>query len=117
MLHNIIYNMTCEGGVNSKSGVDAMARGKSGRIVLVVGVNLKNAIHDRLSAEGVTLKDWFIEKAVEYLQSPPKSPLSSRFTAPKEVNSGEGFSCAYSGKKGNEGPRLSHMQRTNNCLL
>jgi len=40
-----------------------MARGKSGRIVLEVGVNLKNAIHDRLSDEGVTLKDWFIEKA------------------------------------------------------
>jgi hypothetical protein len=73
MLYNIICNMTCE-GVNSKCGVDAMARGKSGRIVLVVGVNLKNAIHDRLSAEGVTLKDWFIEKAVEYLQSPPKKP-------------------------------------------
>ena len=104
------------GGINSRCGVGAMARGKSGRIVLEVGVHLKNAIHDRLSEEGVTLKDWFIEKAVEYLQSPPKSLLSSRFTAPKEVNGGEGFSCACSGKKGNEAPRLSHKQTRKNCL-
>lgn len=60
-----------------------MARGKSGRIVLVVGVNLKNAIHDRLSAEGVTLKDWFIEKAVEYLQSPPQKPAQLSIYGPQ----------------------------------
>jgi hypothetical protein len=60
-----------------------MARGKSGRIVLEVGVHLKNAIHDRLSEEGVTLKEWFIQRAVEYLQSPPKKPTQLTIYSPK----------------------------------
>ena len=71
-------------GANSTCGVCAMARGKSGRIVLEVGVHLKNAIHDRLSDEGVTLKDWFIEKAVEYLQSPPQKACSAHDLRPSK---------------------------------
>jgi hypothetical protein len=52
MLYNIVCNVTGK-GVNPKCGAGAVARGKSGRIVLEVGVHLKNAIYDRLSDEGV----------------------------------------------------------------
>lgn len=49
-----------------------MARGNSGRIVIEVDVELKNSVHDRLKADRITLKDWFVEKAKEYLNSPKK---------------------------------------------
>ena len=44
-----------------------MARGQSGRIVLEIDPLLKRTIHARLAAEGRTMKEWFLERAQEYL--------------------------------------------------
>lgn len=49
-----------------------MARGQSGRIVLEVDVDLKNALYARLEEDKSTLKTWFITRAEEYLGSPRK---------------------------------------------
>jgi hypothetical protein len=46
----------------------AMARGQSGRIVLEIDVSLKNDLYTRLAKDGITLKDWFVEKAHRYLE-------------------------------------------------
>lgn len=40
-----------------------MARGKSGRIVIEVDPDLKNALYVELARLGMTLKDWFIGEA------------------------------------------------------
>lgn len=46
-----------------------MARGSSGRIVLEVDPDLKNELYALLAREGVTLKDWFVDKAEKYIES------------------------------------------------
>jgi hypothetical protein len=46
-----------------------MAKGKSGRIVLEVDPALKRQLYMRLVSEGMTLKDWFIERAEAYLRT------------------------------------------------
>lgn len=45
-----------------------MARGPSGKLVIEVDPALKDALHARLAAEKTTLKDWFIQRAEEYLR-------------------------------------------------
>jgi hypothetical protein len=47
-----------------------MARGQSGRIVLEVDVDLKNALYARLEEDKSTLRSWFIERAQEHIRSP-----------------------------------------------
>jgi hypothetical protein len=44
-----------------------MARGQSGRVVLEIDPAVKRALHARLASEGRTLKDWFLERAQDYL--------------------------------------------------
>ena len=44
-----------------------MARGQSGRIVLEVDPSLKNELYSLLAQDGVTLKDWFLERAEKYI--------------------------------------------------
>jgi hypothetical protein len=44
-----------------------MVRGKSGRIVLEVDPSIKEKLYDALSEEGVTLKDWFLHRAIHYI--------------------------------------------------
>lgn len=44
-----------------------MAKGSSGRIVIEVEVELKNRLYSALSAQGMTLKDWFIKSAEEHM--------------------------------------------------
>ncbi len=44
-----------------------MARGPSGRFVIEVDPILKRDLHAALAADGLTLKDWFLQHASEYL--------------------------------------------------
>lgn len=45
-----------------------MARGESGRIVLEIDPEQKEQLYAAVTKEGMTLKDWFLRKASEYLQ-------------------------------------------------
>ena len=45
-----------------------MARGQSGRIVLEVDPELKNELYSAISKTGITLKDWFIDSAEQYIK-------------------------------------------------
>lgn len=44
-----------------------MARGPSGRIVVEVDPALKRELHSALAAEGLSLKDWFIQRARQFM--------------------------------------------------
>ena len=46
-----------------------MAIGDSGRIVLEVEPSLKRRLYSALQLERTSLKDWFIARAEEYMQS------------------------------------------------
>jgi len=46
-----------------------MARGNSGRVVLEIDPILKKQLYALLALEQLTLKDWFIEKATEYVEA------------------------------------------------
>lgn len=45
-----------------------MARGQSGRIVLEVDPELKNELYSAISKKGMTLKDWFVGTAEQYIK-------------------------------------------------
>lgn len=45
-----------------------MARGQSGRIVLEVDPELKNELYSAISKKGITLKDWFVDTAEQYIK-------------------------------------------------
>jgi hypothetical protein len=45
-----------------------MARGQSGRIVLEVTPELKNELYSAISKKGMTLKDWFVDTAEQYIK-------------------------------------------------
>lgn len=45
-----------------------MARGESGRIVLEVDPSEKDELYSALKQEGLTLKDWFLRQASQYLR-------------------------------------------------
>jgi len=45
-----------------------MARGESGRIVLEIDPAEKHDLYDALTRDGMTLKDWFLRRAEEYLR-------------------------------------------------
>lgn len=44
-----------------------MARGPSGRIVIEVDPALKRDLHSALAADGMSLKDWFIQRVAQYV--------------------------------------------------
>ena len=46
-----------------------MARGQSGRIVLEVKPELKNELYSAISKKGMTLKDWFVDTAEQYINN------------------------------------------------
>lgn len=52
-----------------------MPRGESGRIVLEIDLETKQALYERLDYEGITLKDWFLVRANDYLRSSQEFPL------------------------------------------
>jgi len=45
-----------------------MARGESGRIVLEIDPAEKQELYDAVTRDGMTLKDWFLRRATEYLR-------------------------------------------------
>jgi hypothetical protein len=44
-----------------------MARGESGRIVLEIDPSEKDELYTALKKDGLTLKDWFLKKAAQYV--------------------------------------------------
>jgi hypothetical protein len=52
-----------------------MARGKSGRIVLEIGPTEKDELYNALTRDGLTLKDWFLRRATEYLRNREQGQL------------------------------------------
>jgi hypothetical protein len=61
-----------------------MARGKSGRIVIEVDGELKRQLYIVLAAKALTLKDWFVQQAKEFIEEHhqprllPNSPPTGR---------------------------------------
>lgn len=45
-----------------------MARGDSGRIVLEIDPSEKKELYEALTKDGMTLKDWFLRHATNYLR-------------------------------------------------
>jgi hypothetical protein len=54
-----------------------MARGESGRIVLEINPAEKQELYDALTRDGMTLKDWFLRRAGEYLRERGQGQLFS----------------------------------------
>jgi hypothetical protein len=52
-----------------------MARGESGRIVLEIEPSEKDELYAAVTKDGMTLKDWFRQKASEYLRERNQLPL------------------------------------------
>ena len=46
-----------------------MAKGSSGRLVIVVDPGLKRELYVELARRGLTLKDWFIGQATTFLET------------------------------------------------
>lgn len=44
-----------------------MSIGKSGRIVLEIDPELKRELYGKITAKGISLKEWFIASATDYL--------------------------------------------------
>jgi hypothetical protein len=49
--------------------VTSMARGSSGRVVLVVEPELKQELYVELARRGLTLKAWFIDQATRFIET------------------------------------------------
>jgi hypothetical protein len=60
-----------------------MARGPSGRLVIEVDPILKRDLHAALAADGLTLKDWFLQRASGYIaeRNQPTLPGIIRYPA------------------------------------
>ncbi len=58
-----------------------MARGPSGRLVIEVDPTLKRELHAALAADGVTLKDWFLQRTATYIaeRKQPSLPGITQF--------------------------------------
>lgn len=50
-----------------------MARTGSGRIVLEVDPGIKRELYSNLAREGITLKEWFLRNAHDYLERTDKA--------------------------------------------
>ena len=50
-------------------------RGQSGRIVIEIDPERKQAIYEALSREGLTLKDWFLGQADNFLKNRHQLPI------------------------------------------
>ena len=48
----------------------------SGRVVVDVPPDLKFALHAALAADGLSLKEWFIQRATQYLDERRQPPLA-----------------------------------------
>jgi hypothetical protein len=54
-----------------------MARGESGRIVLEIDPAEKRELYSAVTRDGMTLKDWFLRRATEYLRDRDQRQLFS----------------------------------------
>ena len=63
-----------------------MAKGASGRVVIEVDPALKGALYAILERDGLTLKNWFVQRANKYVAErvQPSLPFAIR---EEEVNS------------------------------
>lgn len=52
-----------------------MSIGSSGRIVIEVDPDLKRSLYSNLTAQGLTLKEWFISKAESFISHAWQLPL------------------------------------------
>lgn len=52
-----------------------MARGESGRIVLEIDPSQKDDLYSALTRDGMTLKNWFLRQAAQYLRDRAQMPL------------------------------------------
>jgi hypothetical protein len=52
-----------------------MSRGPSGRIVLEVDPELKRLLYVELARERLTLKDWFVRTAEQFVRAQNEPPL------------------------------------------
>ena len=52
-----------------------MAKGSSGRVVIVVEPELKRELYVELTRRGLTLKAWFIDQATHFLDTSHQSSL------------------------------------------
>lgn len=52
-----------------------MPQGKSGRIVIEIDRELKRRLYSSLASRGLTLKDWFIVTAGEFIQAEKQPTL------------------------------------------
>jgi hypothetical protein len=57
-----------------------MARGESGRIVLEIDPSEKEELYNAVTKDGLTLKDWFLRKATEYLRERNQTQLFAPHT-------------------------------------
>ena len=48
-----------------------MPRSASGRIVVEIDPDLKKRLYSALSLDSITLKDWFVKQATDYLSRYP----------------------------------------------
>lgn len=61
-----------------------MVRGESGRIVLEIDPSQKEVLYSALTRDGLTLKDWFLRQAAEYLREQAPRPLSGALVIAEE---------------------------------
>lgn len=55
-----------------------MAIGKSHRIVIEIDLEMKSDIYAELKKRGLTLKEWFVSKALEeLLEQPKQEPIAN----------------------------------------
>lgn len=61
-----------------------MARGPSGRLVIEIDPALKRDLHAALAQDGLTLKDWFLQRASGYIaeRRQPSLPGLTRYSEP-----------------------------------
>lgn len=52
-----------------------MSIGSSGRIVIEIEPEVKRQLYSTLAREGMTLKDWFLHEAQNYMKATAQMPL------------------------------------------
>ena len=62
-----------------------MGIGNSGRVVVEVDPDLKKELHATLMRDGLTLKDWFVKSAEDYLTHPTQMDLGFNERQEKET--------------------------------
>jgi hypothetical protein len=69
-----------------------MPVGRSGRIVIEIDPDLKQELYSVLEDEGLTLKQWFLDRVGEHLRGRNQLSLQLRFTDAEAVSANRGES-------------------------